>query len=332
MNLNAISKQLQRIETMLQQLVDHLIDEDAEPDHSTISDVIEMATYGNTWSTGSDMWKCMTQSGRTVYIFKHDDPGKDNYHLFKQAGWSEELERSKWSSVSINMKIPVHLGVADDRWKIVSVDNKQIGEKPIDVRELELVLQNGNLVVLDTETATLYGEVIQVGIYCPEHGSLVDTLVKPTGSIEPGATRVHGITDAMVADALSFAEVSQEIIDAVRGKVIIGWNIDYDINCLLHSHRQINLGDFGKILSNMNTLDVMQVYSDHVAREWSDYHRNYKWQRLESALSHYENYKWQTLESALSHYEITIAGNAHDAISDAIATYQVAKAVVDDFS
>ncbi|MDE3008136.1 MAG: 3'-5' exonuclease [Acidobacteriota bacterium] len=61
--------------------------------------------------------------------------------------------------------------------------------------------------------------------------------VNPGIAIPPGATRVHGITDDMVADAPRLAEATQLLSGVIldtwaKGGVIVGMNVSYDLTML----------------------------------------------------------------------------------------------------
>src|SRR5687768_4350279 len=62
------------------------------------------------------------------------------------------------------------------------------------------LLERDDWVVLDTETTGLdHGaEVIQIGVVGPDGRTLLDTLLQPRTRIPADATRIHGVTDAMV--------------------------------------------------------------------------------------------------------------------------------------
>jgi len=59
-----------------------------------------------------------------------------------------------------------------------------------------------------------------------------DRLVNPGAPIPPSSTAIHGITDAMVADAPPVSQVLAELAELVRGRVIIGHNIAFDLAVL----------------------------------------------------------------------------------------------------
>lgn len=67
-------------------------------------------------------------------------------------------------------------------------------------------------------------------------GNKLCTLVKPPMPIPEGATKVHGITDEMVADAPSFAQLAGPVCNwLTQGIPVVGHNIeDFDMRVLAH--------------------------------------------------------------------------------------------------
>jgi len=59
-----------------------------------------------------------------------------------------------------------------------------------------------------------------------------DCLVNPGVKIPPRASAVHGITDALVAGAPAFAAVSERLRRLMRGTVLVGHNIGFDLALL----------------------------------------------------------------------------------------------------
>ena len=53
-----------------------------------------------------------------------------------------------------------------------------------------------------------------------------ETLIDPEGSVGP--TSVHGITEAMVAGAPTFAEVAAALTDHLDGSVLVAHNLKFD--------------------------------------------------------------------------------------------------------
>ncbi|WP_142847430.1 exonuclease domain-containing protein [Telmatospirillum sp. J64-1] len=99
--------------------------------------------------------------------------------------------------------------------------------------------------VLDTETTGLdvtYDSVISIGavrthgtrIY---RGVVMDCLVNPGRSIPARSTAIHGITNAMVADAPPFGHVVPQLNALMTNTVFIGHNAGYDIAMLRRAYK-----------------------------------------------------------------------------------------------
>ena len=101
----------------------------------------------------------------------------------------------------------------------------------------EVPLADLPALVLDTETTGLdvnADRVVSIGAV-RMHGARVyrsrvfDRLVNPAVAIPPRAIAVHGITDAMVADAEAFAPVFDRLRPLLAGMVLIGHHVTFDI-------------------------------------------------------------------------------------------------------
>lgn len=89
--------------------------------------------------------------------------------------------------------------------------------------------QPGRAVIVDTETTTLYGRIVQIAVIDAATGAtLLDTLVNPGEPIHPEAQAVHGISDAAVTDAPSWEKVLSEFEAAVAGRQILAYNAEFD--------------------------------------------------------------------------------------------------------
>ncbi|NPV26467.1 MAG: DEAD/DEAH box helicase family protein [Firmicutes bacterium] len=91
---------------------------------------------------------------------------------------------------------------------------------------------------LDLETTGVfpqYDEIIEIGAVRLEEGRLTErfsTLVKPSRQIPAHITRLTGITNLLVADAPSFAEVIPDLLDFIGEAVIIGHQVSFDLSFL----------------------------------------------------------------------------------------------------
>lgn len=103
-------------------------------------------------------------------------------------------------------------------------------------------LQDVDVVVFDLETTGLSPEkdaVVEIGAVRIVNGRVdeslrYETLVKPTNAagdvvrIPWYTERIHGISDEMVRDAPTIAEVMPEFIEFVSGSAVVAHNIGFD--------------------------------------------------------------------------------------------------------
>jgi DNA polymerase-3 subunit epsilon len=90
------------------------------------------------------------------------------------------------------------------------------------------------LAVIDFETTGFdenHDRVVEVGVACFVDGRLTGTkswLVQPGMPIPEGAVNVHGITDAMVAEAPRFEQIADELKQALVGHLPVAYNATFD--------------------------------------------------------------------------------------------------------
>ncbi|MGB2502078.1 MAG: exonuclease domain-containing protein [Flavobacteriaceae bacterium] len=127
-------------------------------------------------------------------------------------------------------------------------------------------------------------------------------LVNPEMPIPKGASDVHGITDEKVADAPNFKTLAGEIYAFMKGCDWAGFNSDrFDIPMIAEEFMRAEL-DFD--LKNHKTIDVQTIFHKMEQR---------------------------TLSAALKFYCDKDLTNAHSAMADTEATYQVLLAQVERY-
>lgn len=105
-------------------------------------------------------------------------------------------------------------------------------------------------IVLDTETTGLDPaqghRVIEIGCIELMHRRLTDrrfhVYLQPDRAIDEEAQRVHGITNAFLADQPRFADVADEFLNFIRDAELIIHNAAFDLNFLNHELRRCGRG------------------------------------------------------------------------------------------
>jgi DNA polymerase III subunit epsilon len=90
------------------------------------------------------------------------------------------------------------------------------------------------LAVIDFETTGFdetVDRVVEVGVVCFQRGEVSakhNWLIQPGMAIPESAMAVHGITDAMVADAPRFEQIAEELASALAGHLPVAYNATFD--------------------------------------------------------------------------------------------------------
>lgn len=120
-------------------------------------------------------------------------------------------------------------------------------------------LHNAPLAFLDVETTGLRPDlghrVVEIAVLQTqglEKGREFSTLINPQRPIDPGAARVNGISDTMVADAPAFAQILPQLQDLLAGRVLVAHNAPFDLK-FLHAEYSIARTSFepGPILDTL---------------------------------------------------------------------------------
>ncbi len=72
-------------------------------------------------------------------------------------------------------------------------------------------------------------EIVEICIVDGNGAVLLNTLVKPKGTMHPGAAAKSGITDAMLAPGAPFSAIAGQVREFLQGKDMVIYNADYDV-------------------------------------------------------------------------------------------------------
>lgn len=112
--------------------------------------------------------------------------------------------------------------------------------------------------------------------------TLIDTLLKPSGSIPQDASAINGITDEMVVGAPLFTEIYLQLCQVLTGKLIIAYNADFDERMLLSTCTRYKVSYKEIFEARPHSWPwrcAMIQYAAYVG-EWDEYWVSYRWQKL----------------------------------------------------
>lgn len=126
------------------------------------------------------------------------------------------------------------------------------------------MLRDDAAVILDTETNGLYGSVVQIAVIDAATGEkLINSLVNP-GDVHWSheAQAIHGISQAAVASAPTWADLHNQVMEAIGERPIIAYNVGYDrpVIAAEAARHHLTLGEVGK---NQRWDCAMEAYSDY---------------------------------------------------------------------
>jgi DNA polymerase III subunit epsilon len=136
-------------------------------------------------------------------------------------------------------------------------------------------------VFLDTETTGLdaTAEVVEICIVDLEGTVLLDSLVRPTRTIPPDATVIHGISDGMVRGAPTWSDLWPDVDRLLSGRHVAIYNADFDVQMMRQSHRAHGLR---WRLGDDKLWCVMRLYAAF-SGQWNERRGEYRWHKLEAA-------------------------------------------------
>ncbi len=134
---------------------------------------------------------------------------------------------------------------------------------------------------LDTETTGFrnHDEIVEICLIDHDGATLFDGLVRPTRKIPRDAERIHGISNRMVVDMPTWAEVWPIVKDFLAGQSVGIYNANFDLRLIQQSHKAVGLR-WQPI--GANAFCIMKLYAEFYG-DWDRRRRSYRWQSLEDA-------------------------------------------------
>ena len=104
-----------------------------------------------------------------------------------------------------------------------------------------------NFAILDVETTGgkfNKEKITEISIFVYDGIKIIDefeTLVNPEKDIQPFVQRLTGINSDLVKDAPKFEEVSENIFEITKDKIIVAHNVDFDYRIIKNEFQNINI-------------------------------------------------------------------------------------------
>ena len=179
------------------------------------------------------------------------------------------------------------------------------------------IMADPRTVFLDTETTGIgpSAEIVDLAVVDVQGRTLIDTLVSALGPIPAEATAVHGITDAMVADAPTFDDLYRYVRWLLDRRRVIIYNAEFDLRMIEQS-----LDPDGLAGAWLDPGVKAEALADCAMRQFAQF-RGLPGRDL-------GDYRWHKLTDAVTHFGITIAGS-HRALQDALLCRAVVAAMAE---
>lgn len=266
--------------------------------------------------SGNVTWKAFDTDGIIVYLRQSHRDMLEAAELWSLL--NKMADGDMWNADFVVETIPdgdfhkptkIHGGRIFPPPKNNGYDPSMDGFRPEDMT-LKAILDSGDFVVLDTETTDLNGYICQIAILGSSGEFLLNKLIQPPAPISLDASRVHGITNELVVNAATLPQIAEELADILNGtKTVVGWNIPFDIKAMKKSTSAYTLPRLAKVIDDVAPTDLMLPFAE-IYGEWSNYHGNYKYQKLTTAARHY-GISTQGAHSAIDDCRMTLAVMQH---------------------
>lgn len=183
-------------------------------------------------------------------------------------------------------------------------------EKALDanliIKQARDIMAKQNFVVVDTETtgSGLDAEALQLAILDSSSFALLFTGIRPIGTVQPAATRIHGISQDTAIKFQAFPKLYDSIKHHLSHRTICAYNTDFDLRVLATSANKHGL----TFPNYQDTFCIMKAFAV-VYGEWTEKGGGC--------------YKWRSLDYALDYFNLPQNLQSHCAYSDAQAALRV---------
>ena len=135
----------------------------------------------------------------------------------------------------------------------------------------ELPIDNAIFTILDTETTGLNvnegHKILSFGAVKIKNDSIInneilDEFVNPERDIPFASRNIHYITEDKVKDKPNIFEIEKKISDFIENTILVGHNIDFDINIIKSELFRLNKINIIEIMNNKKIFCTMKYYEN----------------------------------------------------------------------
>src|SRR5450631_1069760 len=140
--------------------------------------------------------------------------------------------------------------------------------------------------IVDTETTGFLndprGQIIEIAVITMDGHAAFSSLFKPDCLVPAKASAVHGLRDADLANAPTFAEMWAELLTVlVQYPLIFAYNVVFDRGMLLKTAKHFKL-EVPEWLAAQEWRCMMEAYAVYHG-DWHEWHQSYTYQKLSVA-------------------------------------------------
>lgn len=110
------------------------------------------------------------------------------------------------------------------------------------------MFNHSTFTIVDVETtggSPYWNRVIEIGLLRVERGEIVakyQTLLNPGRQLPEFITKLTGITDDDLADAPTFEDVKEEVVELFEGSIFVAHNVGFDYEFIRQEFRRVGYG------------------------------------------------------------------------------------------
>lgn len=159
--------------------------------------------------------------------------------------------------------------------------------QPSDLKSFLTAIEKFDFLVIDTETTGLdrTDEICDIAIIDATGNIIINTFIKTVAPIWEEATKIHGITNDMVANSPSWSELQPQIRALLLDKKIITYNATFDRK-MFHQSDEAHSLKYYDWQGTSQWFCAMLAFAERFG-DWNDYFGNYKWKKLMDAVQFY---------------------------------------------